>query len=714
MELQDAKAIADEWDQVLKQVHADYVDKLGPKVAHKKLAGARHFLEWVEAQGLTLDQARQMPAKKVLADFKKAKSRLKQKDPFELAKALLAKAIGEAEEPEAEEPDESEVPTDEPKEEPEEKKMKTRQPRRPEEEEEEVSEDEVEYEDEDEAPPSKRRRAAPPTQFIAVPASAMRRPAGRVSGAPLASKQSRLVQPTRYVNIYKRQRGKKVLIGMYSDEDIIDGLKAFILDNIHEEQCEPGPDPTTYLVYPCSSKGVDVGDPAVISLAALNMGDTSSPVSVIRDTVELVRDLRQEGAQEQNELLERAKEQQLERGDTTGLMHLMLMERMLGKQSDPTEMALKLADKLVPKSEPRPEPFPNFPGYMPPAPPPPPAHGDVFEQMMKMMLMRALEPPKSLGDQLKEMMLLKEFMGGGAEKQSSSEVSALRLEVQQLAQAIRSGTINQPPPGSLEGAMNTFAKVKDVVTTLAPQINAGGLVENIKAILSPDLMKAIGDTAAGAISKAQAGQTGAGPAKQLPAPAQQPPKPPPLPPEVVAAQAALRNAKGVEEATGAMLDYLQVLYFGIANAELEPVMKELMAGKVDNGRRVVAALLVEVRKDLVSPAFCDEVLRRLYINAIAAGMVKEMPKELGGAPVKELPKPVAAPPAAPPALAVAPPPPSEALAAQIAAVEAGIKPAGIEAVKFEKQERPLANGKDSPVLDNVLPIQLEQPAEKVS
>ncbi len=550
-------------------------------------------------------------------------------------------------------------------------------------------EDEQQVEgEEEEAPPSRARRQAPPPQqvFMVQPAKAPR--TKNPPGPPPRSTVGKLLK-TEKVRIFKRSfGGKKIIVGDYLVDEIGGSLHKFIKDYVDVEFHEPN-GMTTYEVFevdPRNDSERGIGSQIVIQSANTEMPDDD--ITKARGAVDLIRELRdldEEKRSKNGELFGAAQKQAVEKGDTANLMMLMMMQNMMQPKNE-TDIAAKVLEHLRAGKVHEALPMPAFTPLPPPVqyiPPPPPPEDPIRAATAK-VLEHAMMPKveKSTADFVKEMLALRELFAPPPQQSGDAEMKMLLRE-------LISKTM-QPQQSGLDAIVSQFGKIKEVVTTLAPQVNAGGLVGAFQSILTPQLGQAFGDMLAKGIQQ----QKPAAPPPANGAKPQQPQTPvqqTPQPGAAVATSIAMFRAAADEPGQiVAAYGLASTLYDDPAyKAKLEPALQALLAGNVGPAQVTLMELVQEIRPELAKPLFIKKVVAHLIRSAGGTpppGLESPAASVTLPEPVVVAPAVVEAPPAPPVVTDVEPLPPKQG--AQLAAEE----------------EKPVTNGAAvAAVVNDVIP-----------
>lgn len=502
----------------------------------------------------------------------------------------------------------------------------------------------LDEEDVDEVPPSRRRApAAARVQpiMVAMPAQRQRR-------VPVAAPRPKVLPRSEKVRVYKRDGGKRVYVNDYLTDDIgTQPLQVFLKEYVDPEMGDAS-GRTEYEVVEVDTQGRDKGMASRVIIESAPSHTANDPLEQLRSAAQLVQELKEgerENLHEQQELLTEAKKKALsgEAVNMNQLMMLMMMEKMMGGGQGKDDTLLKAAELLRQRGPNFQAPLSGFSGdtfngpppfqqpppwAMMPPPPPPVPQSHATDKLIDLAIARLAQPPpepKGLADTLKELAVLREFMGGGA----TSEVTSLRAELAALRQKLDT----PKEVGGIENALASFERLSTVVQSLAPKLNMGGLTGALQNILTPRLGEALGNMLASGIDPKQPAQPPQGQA-QAALPAQTQPTPPSTPaPQpaaptqqlneqppaiVIDAVKALQIAQTHEVQVQRTVDLLQALYnSGVKRFvdTLEPALKELMQARFDAPRRVVYFIVADVRKELATPLFTDAVLAALITRA---------------------------------------------------------------------------------------------------
>lgn len=576
-------------------------------------------------------------------------------------------------------------------------------------------EDGPEPEEEEEAP---RRRTMPRAQQVFVAMPAQRRASVRGAVQP----RSKLVPTSEKVRIHKRSAsGARIYINDFTTSEIGNmDLQHFIKEFVDPEYGETS-GTTKYEACPVDpTTDKEKGAPAYITVSSPNSAQQPpDSVSQIRDVVDLVNDLRASGTEEQRanqELMMEAKRKAMGNGDMSQLLMLMMMQNMNRPQND-IEGMVKVADKLYGRGGNDVAHGPSsFPSYMP-MPLPPPPKNEMLEKMMELTLAKAMAPAPTFLEQMQQMQMIQQLMH--PPNAMADVVNTLKAEIAGLRAAFTAQPQVAAAPGSIDAALSTFEKLSTVVKTLAPTLNAGGITGMLQSVFTPELMKTVGNMAASAMQSAGVGVAPGGsaptnappqlaanqvaptqPSNYLPtASVSQSPQPNPLSQPVVEAAASLRIAQTREVQLEATLNLIQVMYLGPFRAQFEPILQELMAGKVDPAKQMMTGILNEVRPDLNQPTFVEDALRLLFtkngvpipVSLGSSGEGKGANDASATSPKDTRPDAKVIP------IVTPPPPPEEAYAAQIEAVEKAQREMQRETkVKKEKVDEKVESVNEAP------------------
>lgn len=512
----------------------------------------------------------------------------------------------------------------------------------------------------DEAPPSRRRiKAAPVPQvvYVQTPPPARGRPPGRADGYPRASPRTatqRLLPRSDKLRIYKRmQGGKRSYVNDYTVDDIgVGSLHKFIKENVDVEVGDPS-GVTTYEVYEVDGNDKEKGSATPITIESGLRQPQDESITQARDALGLLQDLREMEEQrtaKSNELLDEAKKKAVNGGDMTSLMMLMMMQQMQGgnNRNNDGDVALKIIERLRGNSSHIGDlavalpPLPPMPAYVPP----PPAE-NTLAPVVTQLLAAQLAPKqeKTAVDFMKEMAIIKEMF---APPPRDSELTT-------LLKILIERTATPPQQQGIEGLVGTFGKIREMVTTLAPQMNAGGLTGALQSIITPELGKALGNVIASGIDKAKP--------PVPPAPVQQATAQPHVLPDSVRARVvALHQAHDEQTQVSSTVALLHEMYaVPTYSAKLDPALKALLSSNVKPAQVLLSELLREVRAELNTPVFINKVISALILSAggtpppeLAAPHVVVTPVDPPTvvAPLEVVPPAVVVPPAdiVPPAL----------------------------------------------------------------
>lgn len=507
--------------------------------------------------------------------------------------------------------------------------------------EEEGGEEEEAPEEEEQPRRTSRRAEAPPrVVYVAAPAPRGRPPGSRDSyprnqpqrASPFGGTKSVLPRSPR-LRLYKRSGGQRVYIGDIDAADLGGSVHEYLRSEIDPEHGEAD-GRTTYMVYELDSNNNERGTPVSITIEVPveNPQQSNDPFQTVRRGLEFMNEFRQLQAEQtapQSEVLQEAKRKAAAGSDMNSLMMLMMMERMMGSAKPNDEVLIKLINELKPQQQTNQlanlPPMPPMPQMMmAPPPPPPPPQDDTMKTLVAKLVERSLEPPKPQPDFLQQMMLMKQLgLLGGNEAPSSMEQKLAAIEAR-IAQASASGI------GGLEGYVSMFEKMRDMVKTLAPQVNAGGFMGAVQGFLTPELTRVVGNVIAGGIAQATAPRQ---PAPQIPAHVQvQQPSPiapaqlpaaPPSNPLIDNAVAQVRAAVGETAQVNATVDLLLAFYNDPRfNPQIETASQAMLKGDLGPAKAALTQILQQARVDLANDAFVTKTLH-------------EVIRRLGGTPPKE-------------------------------------------------------------------------------
>lgn len=471
--------------------------------------------------------------------------------------------------------------------------------------------DEYVEEEVEEAPPPKSRRAvpvAPQVVYVTAPQAAPKTRAPAYPRAAARTAAQRLLPKNDKLRVFKRGAGgKRLYINDYTVEDIGGGsLHKFIKDYIDVEFGDPN-GLTTYEVCEVGADDKEKGPGTPITIESTARQPQDETLSQARDAVALVQELRsmeEERVTKSHELLDEAKKKAVGSNDMNSLMMLMMMQNMQhGPPRNDGDMVLRIVEKLRGNTPHAVSPL----GDLVPIPPAP-VHltpspestlGPVVNQLLAAQLAPRME--RSVVDLAKEMAVIKELFAPPPQRDPEM-VAVLKLLAERMAPAAA-------PAAGIETMVGTFNKMREMVTTLAPQMNAGGLTGALQSIITPELGKALGNVIASGIGKTAAPP----PSPSAPAPV---PTPPAQPDIVRARVAALREASVEQLQIQRTVDLLQEMYAVPAyTSKLDPALKALLISDVKPAQAVLAELLKEVRPDLVNASFVNKVIVALVVSA---------------------------------------------------------------------------------------------------
>lgn len=508
---------------------------------------------------------------------------------------------------------------------------------------EEQYEDEVEeggeeqFEEYEEEPAPRQRRAAqvPRMQPIVVQVPQQRVAPARRGHSRVSSPNRPLLARTEKLRVYKRSTdGRRAYLADYATDEIGGmSMKRFLKEFVDPEYGDPS-GRTQYEVCEVDPRTDEDRGPTSSVIIESMPQQTNDEFDRVRNAAALLQELRETTQPEVPEdgMLTAMKQKAAQEGNFNSMMMLMMMERLMQPRGgNSEEILLKILDRLDKRdgggSPPRDSfgppttfgPGPGFgamPPWMPPPPPPPREHG-ALDKVVEVAIAKLAEPPRSIADQLKDFTALQQLTGGG------NAIDGLRAEIRQLAQA------QAAPKSGLEDAVASFEKMKTIVTTLAPELGAGGGIGNVlKNLVTPELGKALGGVLAEGIqqetAKKKEAQGNAPPppgtqtvtAQQVAQPAQ----PPPVPEGVKAAINGLKVAQTREVQVQRTVDVLQAMFLSQDPrylTMLEPALAALQKEDPNPGRRVISLLLQGTRPELFTAEFVDAVITALIKRADA-------------------------------------------------------------------------------------------------
>lgn len=614
--------------------------------AQRYRQGARHFAAWVVRQGLSPEDVADHPDPALLlAEFEGALDKLElaaiSHNVARLAAVELIKGLTEMNNDQAD-----------------------------------VDDGQGEYEDEQEAesppvapeaPPLKGKRgpATPNTQTVRIEVGGkqQRRSPQQPNGFARNPIHRVLPQATQQrIRVHKRTRdGKLSYINDYGLDEIgSTPMVKFIKENIDEQFGDPS-GLTTYVAQEVGPNDQVIGVPVEMTIEAPPRGPQGDqPLDQARAALDLVSELRENESAKSNsmkEIIELAKQKALAQGNGMGdlmmPMMLMMMQNSMTPRQDDGAAVVKIIEKL------RGPQVTDFTHHLPPPPPvmmsPPPPPVDTLGPVVQQLLAATLAPKppeRSTVDFLKEMAAIRELF-------RDPNGDALMREMVTELKAIRSA-----PPASATDMVNKFKEIKDVVQTLAPALNMGGLSTMLQGVLTPKLAGAIGDMLGGAISQARAA---ANPLKAQPVarpqPTAQAAQPPPIPEVAKPIINQLVAAKTEPEQVALTMQVLQAYWSDpLWQPLLTPTIEKVLAGDVGQAKAIIKELLQTFRPDLAVDAFIDKVASGL-LSSVGQAASSVIPAQTPSTPVAApepavavVPEPVEAAPAPMPT-----PPPEEAL-----------------------------------------------------
>jgi hypothetical protein len=502
----------------------------------------------------------------------------------------------------------------------------------------------------------KARRVAqrqPQPQQVYVMAPAPRAPRQQAPRAPTGRSPEVakvLGQGTRMIRINRRgPRGQKIYIDDVPITDIGGSIARYLKEFIEPEQTPDGTGVSTYEVSevdPLTNN--EKGVPSTFNITASGQPDPNDSFTQVRQAMDIMAQIREEEEARKShgsEILKEGQKKAAAGGDMNSLMMMMMMEKMMGNSqgSNADSVALKLLEGIRKNNGPTngfdmphyPPPSPPM-QMMPPPPPPPSELGPIVTKLLEVTVQKPdPKPERTFMDQMKELQIIREMFAPPVAAGPSAEIMMLRNEL--AAMRAQMGA-PKAAEGGIEGALNSFTRLSEVVKTIAPQINAGGITGALQGILTPKLQAAVGDMLAGGImgAKAAAQQTAAAqqPAPQLPA--GQRPAPQPLPPAVVPLVIALQKADTEPKQLVAAMEVLQGYYADPGFAPImEPALQQLIGGNREPAVRLVLQVLQGHRPQLATPVFANKVIDTLI--ASATGQPAPGPAQ------SEPPKPLATP-----------------------------------------------------------------------
>jgi hypothetical protein len=490
-------------------------------------------------------------------------------------------------------------------------------------------------------------RQQPQQVYVMAPApraprqQAPRPPVGR---SPEVAKV--LGQGTRMIRINKRgPRGQKIYIDDVPITDIGGSIARYLKEYIEPEQTPDGSGVSTYEVYEIDPvTNHEKGVPSVFTIAAAGQPDPNDQFTQVRQAMDIMAQIREEEEARKgqgSEVLKAAQTKAANSGDTNSLILMMLMEKMMGNNQNggSESVALKLLEGMKRNQGPSFD-MPHYPPpppmqMMPPPPPPPSELAPIVNTLLSAAVTRPEpKPEKSFMEQMKELMAFKELLSPPAVAGPSAELMMLRSEMAAMRAQM---TAPKAAEGGIEGAMTSFTKLSEIVKTIAPQINAGGITGALQGILTPKLQAAVGDMLAGGIMGARAAaQQNAPPAQLAAGKPVQPQQPRPPPPAVVPLIIALQKAPDEPTQLVASMEVLQGYYADPGFAPImDPALQQLIGGNREPAVKLVLQVLQGHRPQLATLAFANKVIDTLI--ASATGQPAPGPAQA------EPPKPLATP-----------------------------------------------------------------------
>lgn len=508
----------------------------------------------------------------------------------------------------------------------------------------ELADDEPE---EEEAPPRKRKKG-PPQQRIVVQLPPQRR-------APVARAEPRsagvrgILPRTEKIRLYKRDElGKRQHIEDYSTEEIGNVPFETFIRNYVDPNFRNDTGVTEYIGYELDARtGREKMPPSVVTIESDVQEEQPDAFGQVRKAMGLITDLQQVAAPTtppNNEMLRRAQSNAAEKGDLNSMMMLMMMERLMGggsSQGAQGELLLKVLDRLDKmerrnagppmggdfggrNSEFGPPPgfgFPPPPMYMPPPPPMPPPQPvgySSLEKVVELAVAQMVKPPKSISEQVQDVVALRQLTGSG------DEVSQLKQQLAMLqAQVAGGGT---KAASGIEDSLANFEKFTTIVKSVAPQVTGGdeGAGGFLKGLFTSEVGKVLGDVLAkAATTQAQAQQPAQPQPTQQQAAPQQSQQQPQIPPAVLEAVKVFGVAQTTEVQVQRFVDVLFAMYASgneryrrILTPALEGLNKaEESVDALSLPRRTAMSLVMEMRPQLATPEFVDKAIAALAMRA---------------------------------------------------------------------------------------------------
>lgn len=633
-----AVTVAD-WQPALERYHAALrAQGRPPHGVGRYVTGAKHFIHWLVSKGWGPEHAKAQVAESTLGEFRRAQEeaglvRVVRDADQNAAESFLHVLQGLELPPYAK------------------KKKEQKMNRQGAQDAREVDLDELDApegidgsdseteEVEDIVPPSKRRAstATSPVQTVRVEVASPRgrtttSQQGRASTGQFQTKSPlRNILPSSIkARIYKRARdGKLIYINDYSVDELGHGsIVKFIKQFVDPEHGDPM-GITTYEAYEVGPDDQPKGQPATVTIQSEQRAPPADdPTQQLRNVMELVQELQashEDKEKRLSDIMDAAKQKALQ--GTNGMndiMMLMVLEKFMDKgggKGDVAELAMKIAEKLKGPQVPF---IP--PEYMSPPPQPVqlplplPAESTLTPVVTKLLEVvtspKPEKPEKDFMAQMKELMAFKELL---MPKDTTADI--LREELRALREEMKQLRAGGVAGGGALDMVARFKEIKDVVQTLAPAINMGGISGALQSLITPKLAAAVGDMLAGAAAKAQGANAPVPQTAQLQAapqeqpaqlPAQAQPEARPVPeaakPHLITLMSAKEEKAQIESTCLALLAYYQDPSW---QPVLTPPLQQLLMGELNPARGMVKEFLSNVRPDLSNDIMAEKVVQTL-------------------------------------------------------------------------------------------------------
>lgn len=457
-----------------------------------------------------------------------------------------------------------------------------------------------------------------PAGFVPAAPFGMGRPRGRPSTnpnyrAPPQSAVSKLLPKNDKIRVWKRtDGGRRTFVQDYTVDEIGGGsLPKFLKEYVAPTYGDPS-GTTVFEVFEVGPDDKERGQPSSITIETEPTDGGHDPLQPARSALNFIEDVRQLEEQRRGhsqEMLDEFKRKAVGSGDMNQMMMLLMMERMMGGSGgSPEQLALKLVERLQQGA--------GGAAVAPPSIPMGPPPSSALDKVVEALLANSLKPappPKTLIEQMGELKMLMSVL--------SPPVPVAPVVPPELITLLsRMNEKLDKPRGGLEEAVGTFDRLKNIVKTLAPEVNAGGVTGALQSILTPELGRALGNAVASGIEKT----------KELQRPPEQsavaiPTAPVPTtatptaetPPPIRDAAKKLAEERDETKAQGALVELLQAMYAEPSLAKrLDEPLGMILAGNYTPARETLKEILLSAqRADLTTPIFIDRALALLITRA---------------------------------------------------------------------------------------------------